>query len=50
MQPIDQKHLDNTVSFDGHLHCWSPGHTTTHRKNKTVTDMHFNHRPQPATL
>ena len=30
MQPIHQKHLDNSVSFDGHLHCWSPLHTTAH--------------------
>lgn len=50
MQQIHQKHLDNSVPFDCHLHCRSALHTTAHRKNKTVTDMHSNHRPQPATL
>jgi len=38
MQIIHQKPFDNAVPFDGHLHCCSPLHSTTHRNNQTTTD------------
>jgi hypothetical protein len=37
-QPIHQKCINNAASFDAHLHCWSPLHSTTHGNNPKITD------------
>jgi hypothetical protein len=39
MQEINQNPFSKTMSFDGHLHCWSPLHSTAHRNNQKVTDV-----------
>lgn len=38
-QPIHQTAFSKVTSFDGHLHSWSPLHSTAHRKNRTITDL-----------
>ena len=39
MQPVHQKTLNKAVPLDGHLHCWSPLHSTEHRNSQTTTDL-----------
>ena len=38
MQIIHQKTFNKVASFDGHLHCWSPLHSTALENNQKTTD------------
>jgi hypothetical protein len=38
MQIIHRKPFNKVMPFDGHLHCLSPLHSTTHTNNQTTTD------------
>lgn len=38
-QPIHQNAYSKVVPLDGHLHCWSPLHSATHVRNKTITEV-----------
>jgi len=40
-QQIHQKTLSKVVSFDVHLHCCSPLHSTTHRQNWMATGLNL---------
>jgi len=39
MQPLNQNPLNRAASFEGHLHNWSPMHSTAHRNIPKATDV-----------
>jgi hypothetical protein len=39
MQPLNQNPFNNVASYDGHLHRWSPMHSTSHRNIPKATDV-----------
>jgi hypothetical protein len=41
MQTVHQKAFNKAMPFDGHLHCWSPLHSTAHRQNHAIAELNL---------